>query len=279
MTPRGRLLALAGVGIICACGGSPVIKDSSPSHVPIDPWSVAEPVPRPEPRSRYGNPASYEVFGKRYHVLDTAAGYREKGRASWYGTKFHGRRTSSGEPYDMFALTAAHKTLPLPSYVRVTNLDNGANLIVRVNDRGPFHPGRIIDLSYTAAVRLGVFAAGSAPVEVVALNGPEPPPMPPAAEPDALDEFIANLEMRDNPPVETTLPFLQLGAFRTMDDCLQQKTKLTTQRQLALQVQAVSNASEFVCRVVQGPFATRSDADIQAQTLRELGYNPVISTP
>lgn len=140
-----------------------------PGNVPPDIDRIRDAVPRAEPRSKYGNPDNYEVLGKRYHVLASAEGYRERGTASWYGEKFHGRRTSSGEPYDMFAMTAAHKTLPLPSYVRVTHLRNGRSVVVRVNDRGPFHDDRIIDLSYAAAVRLDMLGDGSAPVEVVAL--------------------------------------------------------------------------------------------------------------
>lgn len=140
------------------------------SVVPPDIHTVADAVPKSEPRARYGNPKSYEVAGERYFVLGSAAGYKERGRASWYGTKFHGRRTSSGEAYDMFQMTAAHKTLPLPTYVRVTNLDNGKSAVVRVNDRGPFHQGRIIDLSYAAAARLDVLEKGSVPVEVEAID-------------------------------------------------------------------------------------------------------------
>lgn len=147
-------------------------QDSAPlpHEIPPNLEKLPDAVPQAEPRSRYGNPPSYEVFGKRYHVLPTAEGYRERGHASWYGRKFQGRRTSSGEPYDMFAMTAAHKTLPLPSYVRVTNLKNGRSIVVKVNDRGPFHPGRIIDLSYTAALKLDILKHGAAPVEVEALT-------------------------------------------------------------------------------------------------------------
>ncbi|MGB0212504.1 septal ring lytic transglycosylase RlpA family protein [Algiphilus sp.] len=146
-------------------------QDRAPSagEIPPDVARTPDARVRDEPRSRYGNPDSYEVRGKRYYVLETAAGYRERGRASWYGKKFHGRRTSSGEAYDMFAMTAAHKTLPLPSFARVTNLENGRSAVVRVNDRGPFHDHRIIDLSYAAAARLGVIQHGSAEVEVEAL--------------------------------------------------------------------------------------------------------------
>ena len=131
---------------------------------------IPEPEVRAEPRSRYGN-RDYTVLGKPYHVLEDPTGFVETALASFYGTKFHGRRTSSLEVYDMYAFSAAHKTLPLPAYARVTNLANGKSVIVRVNDRGPFHDGRVIDLSYAAAVKLGVHRAGTARVEVRALTG------------------------------------------------------------------------------------------------------------
>jgi rare lipoprotein A len=144
--------------------------DTVPADIP-DVDAIPDPTPRSEPRSRYGN-RSYSVLGKRYQVLDSAEGYDEVGMASFYGNKFHGRRTSNLEVYDMYAMTAAHKTLPLPSYARVTNLDNGRSIVVRVNDRGPFHAGRIIDLSYAAAVKLGYRDKGTARVEVKGLAGP-----------------------------------------------------------------------------------------------------------
>jgi len=131
--------------------------------------SVPEPTPQDEPKSRYGNPPTYKVFGKKYSVLESSANYNEEGLASWYGPKFHGKRTSSGEPYNMFAMTAAHKSLPLPTYVKVRNKQNGKEIIVKVNDRGPFKDGRIIDLSYVAAYQLGVVEKGVVPVEVTAL--------------------------------------------------------------------------------------------------------------
>jgi rare lipoprotein A len=143
----------------------PGVADSGPS-APIDVSGVAEPVPRSEPLSANGNRSPYTVLGHVYHVLPSSQGYAERGVASWYGEKFNGRGTSNGETYDICAFTAAHKTLPLPSYVRVTNLDNGRSLIVRINDRGPFQKGRLIDLSYAAAVRLGVDRTGTARVEV-----------------------------------------------------------------------------------------------------------------
>lgn len=127
-------------------------------------------VPVHGPLSRYGNPSAYNVNGHTYEVMTTSSGYRTRGLASWYGTKFHRLRTSSGEDYDMYALTAAHKTLPIPCYVKVKNLDNGRVAIVKVNDRGPFHDGRVIDLSYAAAAKLGLFPKGTANVEIEALT-------------------------------------------------------------------------------------------------------------
>ena len=149
---------------------APGVPDSAPVGGIPDVDLIPEPEVRDEPRSRYGNRSPYTVLGKRYTVLDSAKGYDETGIASYYGNKFHGRRTSSLEVYDMYAFSAAHKTLPLPSYARVTNLANGKSVVVRVNDRGPFHEGRIIDLSFAAAVKLGVDRAGTARVEVVGLG-------------------------------------------------------------------------------------------------------------
>ncbi|KTD20076.1 Lipoprotein [Legionella lansingensis] len=134
------------------------------------PVKFKEVKPKTEPFSRYGNPDSYAVEGRTYEVLKTASGYKTRGIASWYGTKFHKQRTSSGDNYDMYAMTAAHKTLPLPSYVRVKNLSNGRVAVVKVNDRGPFRNDRVIDLSYAAAAKLGLLPKGTASVEIEALN-------------------------------------------------------------------------------------------------------------
>ena len=135
--------------------------------------------PRQEYKSTLGNPAFYDEFGVRYRVLQTSKDFVQRGIASWYGHPFHGRATSTGETYDMYAMTAAHKTLPLPTYVRVTDLDTGNRVVVRVNDRGPFVEGRVIDLSYVAAVKLGIAERGTARVEVRALDPPavDPPRM------------------------------------------------------------------------------------------------------
>lgn len=180
---------------------APDVRDGAPSEDPqVD--LIPEPQPKVEPRSRYGN-RPYKVLGKPYAVMSDgdARNYSETGMASWYGAKFHGRRTSSLEVYDMYTFSAAHKTLPLPSYVRVTNLDNGKSLIVRVNDRGPFYPGRIIDLSYAAAIKLGVNRTGTARVQVQSIN---------AEQVDA-DTRVASIDassrvMPQAPPIGTALP-------------------------------------------------------------------------
>ncbi|HET8818666.1 MAG TPA: septal ring lytic transglycosylase RlpA family protein [Xanthomonadaceae bacterium] len=174
---------------------APGVPDRAPDELPKV-HLIPEPVVVAEPRSRYGNRSPYSVLGKSYTVLDSAEGYVDRGIASYYGQKFHGRRTSSLEVYDMYTFSAAHKTLPLPSYARVTNLSNGKSVVVRVNDRGPFHPGRIIDLSYAAAVKLGIHQTGTAQVEVRALVPGVPEPtaeVAAAAPPSAMDALVAAL--------------------------------------------------------------------------------------
>jgi rare lipoprotein A len=147
-------------------------KDGAPTDSRKITFKKVKPID--EPLSRYGNPSSYAVEGRTYNVMRTASGYKTRGLASWYGTKFHKQRTSSGEAYDMYAMTAAHRTLPLPSYVKVKNLNNGRETIVKVNDRGPFHSDRIIDLSYAAALKLGLMPKGTALVEIEALTFKKP---------------------------------------------------------------------------------------------------------
>ena len=177
------LLALPGCSLLRRAPEAP----SPGTGLPLPPRDLAaipDAVPRDEPRSRYGNPETYEVFGKRYKVMKSAKGHVERGLASWYGPGFHAERTSSGEPYDMYAMTAAHKSLPIPCFVRVTNLENGRSVVVRVNDRGPFVGDRIIDLSYTAAWKLDMLRAGTAKVEIRVLQpgrSAPPPPMVAAA--------------------------------------------------------------------------------------------------
>ena len=166
--PKWFLVVLLLSGIT-ACSTAPQ-KYATPSRSQADLAKIPDAVPEVEPRSELGNMRTYEVFGKRYYVLDSSDGFTQKGIASWYGPKFHGKKTSNGEIYDMYAMTAAHKTLPLPSYLEVKNLENGRKIIVRVNDRGPFHDNRVVDLSYTAAIKLGMIAEGTALVEIRAIN-------------------------------------------------------------------------------------------------------------
>lgn len=169
------LLAL----LLAACSSSPTNDNSGryqyddDFHPPAAADNGGEPVPRSEPLAVNGNGPTYRVNGKRYKVINPQTGYKEKGIASWYGMKFHGHATASGESYDVYKYTAAHKTLSIPSYVRVTRQDNGKSVVVRVNDRGPFHDGRIIDLSYAAAKKIGLDIAGTAPVTVELLKGPQ----------------------------------------------------------------------------------------------------------
>ena len=173
-----RLVLVAG-----ALGASLIGCSSAPERIeaPVaqgDRSGIPDAVPRVEPRSRSGNMESYTVRGRRYFTKDDSKGHVERGIASWYGPGFHGRRTSNGEPYDMNAMTAAHKTLPLPTYARVTNLQNGKTAVVRINDRGPFHGPRVIDLSRAAATKLGVIGTGTAEVEVRALDPTSNEPVP-----------------------------------------------------------------------------------------------------
>ncbi|HVN45906.1 MAG TPA: septal ring lytic transglycosylase RlpA family protein [Steroidobacteraceae bacterium] len=168
---------------------------AAPPPLPPAPAAVPDAVPRAEPRSAHGNPPFYDVLGQRYYVRASADGYLERGVASWYGPTFHGGNTSSGEPYDMFGMTAAHKTLPLPCYARVTNLRNGRSVVVRINDRGPFVANRLIDLSYSAATKLDMIRDGTTLVEVRALT---------PSVPDVLTRVSAQ------PPA--TL-YVQAGAF------------------------------------------------------------------
>jgi rare lipoprotein A len=213
-------------------------RDGAPLHVPPDLALLPDPIPRNEPRSPRGNPPSYVVFGKTYRTMDTAVGYYATGTASWYGTKFHGRLTSSGEPYDLYQLTAAHRSLPIPTYARVTNLENGRSTIVRINDRGPFHSDRIIDLSFAAAVKLGFADVGTARVRVESLASDEAP-----LQTSRLD----------------TLPFvLQAGAFRDMaaaDALKENLSRLTGQPGYVVRV-----ASDALYRVRLGPVIGRTEA-------------------
>ncbi len=229
-------------------------QDGGPGTPPVDIASLPEPVPRVEPRSRYGNKSSYQVLGRTYHVLASAKGYSERGLASWYGNKFHGYMTSSFEPYDMYAFSAAHKTLPLPTYARVTNLANGKSVVVRVNDRGPFVEGRIIDLSYAAAVRIGIWPKGTGMVQVDAIDPEHPRAAPPAprAMPDAH-------------------VVLQLGAFGERANAEALLRRATRAGIEPLHIETTRVDGRTLHRVRSGPLADAQAADELARRIERAG--------
>lgn len=234
--------------------------DGAPSRR-LNPDQIADAIPRDEPRSRYGNPPSYIVFGQDYQVMKSGAGHVERGIASWYGSKFHGRRTSSGEPYDMYAMTAAHKTLPLPSYVRVSNLRNGRTAVVKVNDRGPFHENRIIDLSYAAATKLGVLGQGTAPVAIEVLEPAQPQP-PPERRPQQLEKT----------PISPSM-FIQVGAFSSRVNAERLQKRLQPSIQRPLRIQQARHDDRPLFRVQIGPLQRIEQADTLTNRLVTLGIN------
>ncbi len=230
-------------------------------------------------KSRRGNPPFYEVYGVRYHVLDSSYGYAERGVASWYGKKFHGRQTSSGEIYDMYAMTAAHKALPLPTQVRVTHLGNGKSVVVTVNDRGPFVHNRIIDLSYAAAQELDMVGAGTALVEVVALAGPgipvqaaapRAPPAQPALTPVAAPRPAAAPEVR---------VYLQVGAFGDLDNARQLRQRLQRKGLSNVVIRRDAEASPAPYRVRLGPIAdvAEYDALVELMAGMEIGETHLVT--
>jgi rare lipoprotein A len=256
-----RTILIALLTLVNACGISPSKQDSAPKKAP-NVSATPDAVPKQLPRSKYGNPESYVVFGKRYYTLKSSQGFRQKGIASWYGTKFHGKRTSSGEPYDMYAMTAAHKTLPLPTFVEVTNLDNGQKVIVKVNDRGPFHNGRVIDLSYSAATKLGIIANGTGNVEVKAISTSSKPAVtmsPPLSTPDVTKQAVAL--------------FLQLGAFSTQHSADNLKTKLQNQIEDPVFIAPLEKSSMTLYRVRVGPLESTEYGNKLANRLVDLGFN------
>jgi rare lipoprotein A len=232
-------------------------SDGGPAAPAVDISTLVEPQPKAEPRARYGNKSPYSVLGKTYTVMPDARHYVERGIASWYGNKFHGYMTSSLEPYDMYQFSAAHKTLPLPSYVRVTNLENGKSVVVRVNDRGPFHENRLIDLSYAAAVRIGVWPKGTGLVEVRSLDGDDAEPPPPA-----------DVSTNSGP----SRIFVQLGAFADRDNA-QRVLRRIERAGLgpALIVTTRINARE-IHRVRVGPLKSVADADALVARIEKLGF-------
>ncbi len=221
--------------------------------------ALPDAVPRNEPRAALGNPAFYEVYGQRYKVLPSARGFVERGVASWYGPDFHGIATSTGEPYDMYSMTAAHKTLPLPAYVRVTNLRNGRSIVVRVNDRGPFKPNRIIDLSYAAALKLDMVREGTTLVEIEA-------------------QGILGEEFNATPPAVAAL-YAQVGAFGVLDNAQRLQGKLAAAGLARVEIATDSHGSRPLHRVRIGPVDSVEAYDGLVSRLHGLGIEKVILAP
>jgi rare lipoprotein A len=256
--------------------GTTVPSGSAVPSPPPDVLAIPDAVPRAEPRGTRGNPPFYEVFGKRYHVMATSEGWVERGTASWYGPGFHSASTSLGERYDMYAMTAAHKTLPIPCYAEVTNLKNGRKVVVRINDRGPFVGNRIIDLSYTAAAKLDMLTAGTAPVEVRVLTpgraapgSAEPPdlPAPPASAPAVT---VVNAPAASAPGA--TAMYIQAGVFADHENARRRVEMLLAGGMELASLDEIS-APRALHRVRVGPFATVEEFDLNMQRLRELGIH------
>jgi len=252
-----KLLLLLSISLLIACTTQEKIEvpidivDGRPDKVSVDFAMIPDAVPQYEPWSKSVNPKKYTVLGKEYQVLSTNKGYMKQGIASWYGTKFHQHKTATGEDYDMFAMTAAHKTLPIPSYVRVTNLDNHQTVIVRINDRGPFHEHRIIDLSYAAAVKLGLEKDGTGFVEVVALPT------------DELGSTASSAQAR---PV-----FLQIGAFSDQINAINLQQRFADLRLTTSRIVSAKIREQNVYKVQVGPIASVSEADEIIEKIKKLG--------
>lgn len=260
---RGVFALLLPALLLIACSGQPktpwgASSDGAPLRS-ISPGEVANAVPRPDPILAAGNKSPYTVLGKTYNILDDASGYREQGTASWYGTKFNGRKTSNGEIFDLYQASAAHKTLPIPSYAKVTNLNNGRSVIVRVNDRGPFHSERIIDLSYGAAVKLGYMEQGTAPVEVELLA-------------------IAGVDDRRNIPLGS-YRYLQVGAYA--DSVVAQNLRDTLAGMLGapVSVSSVQAGEALLYRVRVGPVSDPRQLSKLQNQLKNAGYSSVQALP
>ncbi len=288
------LLGLLALGALAGCG-------SNPKHGEGNTPGAA---PKVEPKSRYGNMKSYEVFGRRYVTKASSRGHVERGKASWYGKKFHGRKTSSGERYDMYQMTAAHKTLPLPTYALVTNLENGRSTVVKVNDRGPFVGNRIIDLSYAAAKRLGMVHAGTATVEVRSIDprdhgGKVKVPQRVASTSAATKAVGQRRAIKASaeagrgsaakPASRATLAsaagrpvYLQVGAFGRRGNALQLQSQLSgaVDQPVLVRTASTTDARDPLYKVQVGPLPSEADADALGRRLAALGIaTPVVVTP
>ena len=239
-------------------GKAPAGPSGIPSP-PADVLSIPDATPKVEPRSRYGNPPFYDVFGRRYYVMASSLGYLERGVASWYGPGFHAVRTSVGEPYDMYGMTAAHKTLSLPTYVRVTNLENNRSVVVRVNDRGPFVGNRIIDLSYTAAAKLDMLRKGTAFVEVRAIDPLTNPISSVTPLTSTLLTAPASGSATPTPSLAATSAraglFVQAGAFTNRTNAERLASRLSSGQYGQVLVRETQSAGRVLYRVRIGPVA------------------------
>ena len=260
----GSICGISAISIailtLSACGPAE-IQDGAPNRR-VDVSNIPNAKPRKLPRSRYGNPSSYMVNGKRYYVLNSAKGYNKRGIASWYGTKFHGRLTSTREPYDMYAMTAASPNLPLPTFVRVTNLENGRQIVVKVNDRGPFASNRIIDLSYVAAIKLGMTKKGTAMVQVTAIN------------PSQYNEAYTNYAYQTTTQVPVDHKpklYLQAGAFRNYSGAINRKNEVEN---VTNQKVKIVNRGDLY-KVIIGPIRNVHTTDKVKDYLANQGVNAV----
>jgi rare lipoprotein A len=243
----------------CATVGHPVIQNPPvPAEaVPLPPanvMAIPDAIPRAEPRSAHGNPPFYSVLGKRYFVLGASDGYIERGVASWYGPTFHGVNTSSGERYDMYGMTAAHKTLPLPTYARVTNLRNGRSVTVRINDRGPFVANRLIDLSYSAAAKLDMLREGTTLVEVRALAPGQP-------------DNLTRISETPPPPL-----YVQAGAFADQSNAERAIKRLRAAGLTNAFIAPPANDKPLLYKVRVGPINDVAQFDQLAARLAALGF-------
>lgn len=254
-------VAILMVWLLLVSCSSPTIRDGAPDR-DIDVSLIPDAVPKVEPITSAGNKSPYVVFGRTYHVLPESRGYQQRGGASWYGTKFHGRKTSNGETYDMYAMTGAHKSLPIPSYVQVTNLKNGRKVIVRINDRGPFHSSRIIDLSYVAAKKLGYDQHGTSDVEVVAID-------PVKFQHNSVE--VPRMAFQ-RPKTGAPLPgktFLQAGAFSARASAEEKRVSLSRSTGYPVEVRESRVNGRTLFKVLVGPIADQNAlADMRTLLLR-----------
>jgi rare lipoprotein A len=271
------LMLLSACGTLTRPGG--YYEDDGPEANPAaDIANIPDAVPKAEPRSASGN-KPYSVYGVTYTPLADTSGYRERGVASWYGKKFHGRRTSSGEPYDMYAMTAAHKTLPLPSYVRVRNLQNDRAVIVRVNDRGPFLHNRVIDLSYAAAAKLGILGTGTGLVEVEAVGPDETATQVVKTFPlQVIPSAVAAEEISASPaPAANPKLYLQVGAFTQRDNADSLRDRLEREALRPIFVHSSPSGGNGgadtapIYRVRIGPLASVEEGDRLTERAAQLG--------